>query len=79
MFFQDDSGWMIYGLIMAVVIGMVIGTVTGSLMSLVLKLGMRGLQWDALLGGIGYVAVFLIPWPRSTTRSCCITLYRPLK
>ena len=70
MFFQYDTGWMIYGLIMAAVIGMAIGVITGSFLSLILKLGMRGLWWDALLGAIGYVAAneaaILMPWSRST-------------
>jgi membrane protein DedA with SNARE-associated domain len=52
---------------MAVVIGMAIGAVAGSITSFVLRLGIRGVQWDALLGSIGYVAATLIPWPRSST------------
>jgi hypothetical protein len=67
LFFQDDSGWMAYGLVMAVVIGMSIGAVAGSLTSFVLKLGIRGVQWDALLGSIGYVAATRIAWPGSAT------------
>jgi len=39
MFFQDDRGWMFYGLVMAGVIGMAIGAVTGSIVSFVLRLG----------------------------------------
>jgi membrane protein DedA with SNARE-associated domain len=67
MFFQDDRGWMIYGLAMAAVIGMAIGALTGSVVSFVLRLSIRGVQWDALLGSIGYVAATRIPWPGSAT------------
>ncbi len=67
MFFQYDRGWMVYGLVMAAVIGMVIGAVTGSIVSFVLRLGIRGVQWDALLGSIGYVTATRIPWPGSAT------------
>jgi hypothetical protein len=65
MFFQDDRGWMFYGLVMAGVIGMAIGAVTGSIVSFVLRLGIRGVQWNALLGSIGYVAATRIAWPGS--------------
>jgi hypothetical protein len=60
MFFRDDSGWMVYGMVLAAVIGMVIGAVTGLLTSFVLRLSVRGVQWDALLGSAGYVAATLI-------------------
>jgi hypothetical protein len=67
MFFQDDRGWIFYGVVMAGVIRMAIGAVTGSIVSVVLRLGIRGVQWDALLGSIGYVAATRIPWPGSST------------
>ena len=57
---------MVYGPVMAAVIGMVIGAVTGSIVSFVFRLGIRGVQWDALLGSIGYVCNRIL-WPGSAT------------
>jgi len=68
MFFQDDRGWMIYGLVMAAFIGMAIGAVTGSILTFVLRISIRGVQWDALLGSIGYIAATQMPWPESATK-----------
>lgn len=67
LFFQYDSGWMAYGLLLAIVIGLAIGAVAGSITSFVLRLAIRGVQWDALLGSIGYVTAAQIPWRRSVT------------
>lgn len=53
-------------------VGAVIGLSSGIVTSLILKVGLRGVWKDALLGAIavpiGLVLVYIIPWPENTVR-----------
>jgi hypothetical protein len=52
--------------------GALLGVLSGLLSSLILRLGLRGVWKDALLGAIavpvGFVLVFITPWPENTVR-----------
>jgi hypothetical protein len=57
-------------LIVYALAGAIAGALVGSALAFSLKLGMRGVWKDALLGALGFllgfVASALLPWPRNT-------------
>ncbi len=68
--FPIATGVIVFFWVAAVLAGMVTGLISGSLLARVLKINLKGIWKDALLGGIGvfvgYLLTISMPWPENT-------------